>query len=143
MRMTHRSHHRTGHGATHGRDAQAQRSGRRPARSRLRHVSATAAIAVAAMLLLASVASADTPHGVPLTAPVDDLLTNIRNWLMGILAGLATVFLTVGGVRYVLGAGDPSEIERAKTSFRAAGLGYALAALAPLVVAVLKSLVGA
>jgi Type IV secretion system pilin len=76
-------------------------------------------------------------------ASVAQLLTNIRNWVVGILALLATVFLTIGGVRYILGNGDPGEIEKAKTAFRSACLGYALAVLAPLVVTVLKGIVGA
>ncbi len=80
---------------------------------------------------------------VALAGNVDTVLDNIRNWLMGILAGLATVFLTVGGVRYVMAAGDPGEVAKAKTAFKSAGMGYALAALAPLVVTVLKGIVGA
>jgi hypothetical protein len=80
---------------------------------------------------------------VALAGSVDDVLTNLRNWLMGILAGVATVFLTIGGVRYVMGGGDPGEIEKAKTAFKSAGWGYALAALAPLVVTILKGIVGA
>jgi hypothetical protein len=71
------------------------------------------------------------------------VLDNIRNWIMGILAALATVFLTIGGVRYVMAAGDPGEVEKAKTAFKSAGVGYMLAALAPLVVTVLKGIVGA
>ncbi|WP_436502042.1 pilin [Actinokineospora sp. HUAS TT18] len=67
----------------------------------------------------------------------------IRNWIMGVLAGIATVFLTIGGVRRVVGAGDPGEQEKAKECFKAAGIGYCLAALAPLVVTVLKGIVGA
>jgi Type IV secretion system pilin len=51
--------------------------------------------------------------------------------------------LSIGGVRYVMGGGDPGEIEKAKTAFKAAGIGYSLAALAPLVVTVLKGIVGA
>jgi hypothetical protein len=78
-----------------------------------------------------------------LAASVDQVLTNIRNWIMGILASLATVFVSVGGVRYVMAGGDPSEVEKAKTAFRAAGIGYAMAALAPLVVTVLQGIVGA
>ncbi len=74
---------------------------------------------------------------------VDQVLNNIRNWLMGILAGLATVAATIGGVRRVFGGGDPSEQEKSKEAFKAAGWGYALAALAPLLVAVLKGIVGA
>lgn len=78
-------------------------------------------------------------------AAVNDLPTivgNLRNWIMGILAALATLFLTIGGVRYVMAGGDPGEIERAKTAFRSAGIGYVLAAIAPVVLTVLKSIVG-
>lgn len=74
---------------------------------------------------------------------VEQVLGNIRNWLVGILALLATVFLTIGGARYILGSGDPSEIEKAKSAFRSACVGYALAVLAPLVVTVLQGIVGA
>jgi hypothetical protein len=97
-----------------------------------------------ALLLLASaaVAHADTMV-VALAGSVTDVLNNVRNWIMGILAGLATVFLTIGGVRYVMGGGDPGEIEKAKTAFKSAGWGYGLAALAPLVVEILKGIVGA
>jgi len=86
-------------------------------------------------------ASAQTVLAQP--ASVDAVLTNIRNWIMGILALLATVFLTVGGVRYVMAAGDPGEVEAAKRAFKPAGFGYALAALAPLLVQVLRGIVGA
>lgn len=80
---------------------------------------------------------------VALAASVDEVLNNVRNWIMGILALLATVFLTVGGVRYVMAGGDPGEVEKAKSAFRSAGWGYGLAALAPLVVEILKGIVGA
>jgi hypothetical protein len=100
-------------------------------------------LAVLVLLASASAAHAETTQVLALAGSVDQVLTNIRNWVMGILAGLATVFLSIGGVRYVMGGGDPGEIEKAKTSFKAAGIGYALAALAPLVVTVLQGIVGA
>lgn len=97
---------------------------------------------IAVVLFVAAVpAHADTVV-VALVGSIDEVLTNIRNWVMGILAGLATVFLSIGGVRYLMGGGDPGEIEKAKTAFKAAGIGYSLAALAPLVVTVLKGIVG-
>ena len=106
-----------------------------------------AEVAALALLLSASasmsVAHAETTQVLALAGSVDQLLSNIRNWVMGILAGLATVFLSIGGVRYVMGGGDPGEIEKAKTAFKSAGIGYALAALAPLVVTVLQGIVGA
>ena len=99
------------------------------------------------VVLLMVCASGPTAHAeavvLAIAGSVDEVLNNIRNWLMGILAGLATVFLTVGGVRRVFGAGDPGEQEKAKQAFKSAGIGYGLAALAPLVVTVLKGIVGA
>lgn len=74
---------------------------------------------------------------------VDEVLTNIRNWIMGIAAGLATVFVTVGAVRYMAAGGDLGEVEKAKTAFRSAAFGYALALLTPLVLSVLRDIVGA
>jgi hypothetical protein len=114
--------------------------GRRTVRRRLVVITE---LAVLVLLLSASAAHAETTQVLALAGSIDQVLTNIRNWVMGILAGLATVFLSVGGVRYVMGGGDPGEIEKAKTSFKAAGIGYALAALAPLVVTVLQGIVGA
>ncbi len=61
---------------------------------------------------------------------------------MALLASLATLFLTIGGLRYMGGAADPGEVEKAKTAVKAAAIGYALAALAPLAVGILKSIVG-
>jgi hypothetical protein len=106
------------------------------------HLPVIAALAAGALVLGASHAHAETTQFVALAASVDQVLTNIRNWIMGILASLATVFVSVGGVRYVMAGGDPSEVDKAKTAFRAAGIGYAMAALAPLVVTVLQGIVG-
>jgi hypothetical protein len=99
-------------------------------------------LAALALLLSTSAAHAETVHVLAAATSVDQVLTNVRNWLMGILASVATVFLTLGGLRYVMGGGEPGEIEKAKVAFKAAGIGYALAALAPLVVSVLQGIVG-
>lgn len=99
-------------------------------------------VALALVLTSSSSAHADTAV-LAIADSVTTVMNNVRNWIMGILAGLATVFLTIGGVRYVMGSGDPGEIEKAKTAFKSAGWGYGLAALAPLVVEILKGIVGA
>ncbi len=99
--------------------------------------------ASAAMAAPPAVAASGAVRVVALAGSVDAVLNNIRNWIMGILALLATVFLTIGGVRYVMAAGDPGEVAKAKIAFKSAATGYALAALAPLVVTVLKGIVGA
>ena len=80
---------------------------------------------------------------VPLAAAsIAAVIGNLTAWIIGILAGVATLFLTIGGVRYLMAGGDPGEVERAKTALKSAAIGYALALLAPVIVAVLKSLVG-
>ncbi|WP_280381799.1 pilin [Nocardia wallacei] len=102
-------------------------------------------LAAVAVLVVVSAgpASAQPPPAPTTVTSFDQVIDNARNWLVGILAGLATVFLTVAGVRYVVGSGDPAEIEKSKSALRAACLGYVLAMLAPVVVSVLKSIVGA
>jgi hypothetical protein len=97
---------------------------------------------VALGLVVTGSAQAEPATVLAQVSSVDQVLVNIRNWLMGILAGLATVFLSIGGVRRVMAGGDPGEHEKAKECFKAAGIGYCLAALAPLVVTVLQGIVG-
>ncbi len=94
------------------------------------------------LLLTGSVAHAETVQYVALAKTLDEVISNIRTWIVGVLAGVVLVFLTVGGLRYLMAAGDPGEIEKAKAAFKAAGIGFILAALAPIVVEILKTIVG-
>jgi len=110
-------------------------------RRRSTHVLLVVELTALALVLTTSSAHADTVV-LAIADSVTTVLDNIRNWIMGILAGLATVFLTIGGVRYVMGGHDPGEVEKAKIAFKSAGWGFALAALAPLVVEILKGIVG-
>lgn len=103
------------------------------------------AIAVGLLLTATGAANAAEAGAVVLAQAqsVEQVLSNIRGWVVGILASLATVFLTISGVRYILGSGEPEEIGKAKIAFRSACVGYALAILAPLVITVLQGIVGA
>jgi hypothetical protein len=103
----------------------------------------SATVLVLSVVAVPAAQAAEPSQVLGLAASVNAVLANIRNWLVGILASLATVFLTVGGVRYVMAGSDPSEIEKAKSSFKYAGWGYGLAALAPLFVQIFKGIVGA
>ena len=122
----------------------ARRPGRAPAsRARLTAISTVTALGAAAVLTAAAQpALASTAVHVLAVASIGQVIANITNWITGILAGLATLFLTIGGLRYLMAGGDPSEVERAKTALRSAAIGYGLAILAPVIVTVLKSLVG-
>jgi len=109
--------------------------------ARLVTVAVLSTAAVAAALVAASpVFAADPTYLAVNTIP--QVLDQATKWLMGILAAVATLFLTIGGVRYVAAGGDPGEVEKAKSAFKSAGVGYALAALAPIVVGILKSILG-
>jgi hypothetical protein len=95
---------------------------------------ALSAVAVVVATAAPAMAQAQAPS---LPAVIDRL----RNLLVGVLAAAATLFLTIGGLRYMAAGGDPGQIERAKMALRAAAVGYVLAALAPVIVALLSSLV--
>lgn len=101
-----------------------------------------AQLAAVAVALTASSARAEAVQVLAQAASVDQVLTNIRNWIMGILAGLTVVFLTVGFVRYIFAGGDPGELQKAKIAWKSAGWGFGGAALAPLIVEIFKGIVG-
>lgn len=143
------NHRSSQHAPTVCRLSASHRMNRRAATcSRRRGLFVRAVVWVVLGVALLSVAAADsTPTEATVVVAqqvttVSDLFTNIRNWLVGILAGLATVFLTIGGVRYLMAGGDPGEVEKAKQAFKSAGWGYGLAALAPVIVEILKGIVG-
>ncbi|HEX4816983.1 pilin [Nonomuraea sp. NPDC049480] len=87
--------------------------------------------------------SAAKPQEAKPAASLNQVIDNLRNVIVGLLVGLATLFLTVGGVRYILAGGDPGEVEAAKKTLRYAAIGYGTAVLAPLLVSILKGIVGA
>jgi hypothetical protein len=70
------------------------------------------------------------------------VIDRLRTVLVGLLVGLATLLLTVGGVRYLLAGGDPGQVEKAKITLRSAAIGYGLAVLAPVLVRLLRYVVG-
>jgi len=70
------------------------------------------------------------------------IISNITTWIVGLLIGVATLFLTIGGLRYLAAGGDPTEIEKAKSALKSALLGYALAVLAPILLNIVKGWIG-
>lgn len=81
--------------------------------------------------------AAEAPTPAP-TAPtsIEAVVNNIRAWLVGILVAVATLFLTIGGLRLMLSNGDPGEAEKGKAALKSAAVGYAVALLAPLIVTI-------
>jgi len=73
---------------------------------------------------------------------IPEVIDGLKLWVMGILAAVATLFLVVGGLRYMTAGGDPAQAEQAKGNFKAALAGYALAVLAPVILQVLQGILG-
>ena len=94
------------------------------------------------LALATTVALVSAPAALAAPTDLNQVIDNLRVWITGLLAALATLLLMVGGVRYLLAAGDPGSHERAKGSIRAALIGYALALLAPLLVTIVQHIAG-
>lgn len=96
--------------------------------------------------LIAAAVLAAAPEPDTLTAPqvksIPEVITGIQHWVMGIIAAVATLFLIIGGLRYMTAAGDPAQVEQAKGNLKSALMGYALAVLAPVILQVLQGILG-
>jgi hypothetical protein len=91
-----------------------------------------------ALVLFSTDAYAAEP-GAPMPMAADSVeavVNNIRTWLVGILVAVATLFLTIGGLRLMWANGDPGEAEKGKAALKSAAIGYGLALLAPLIVTI-------
>ncbi|MEV0406623.1 pilin [Actinoallomurus sp. NPDC050550] len=111
-----------------------------------KNVARAVVIAAAAGATITITAAAVNAAGKGVVAAPADLKTvinNLRSWLIGLLVALATLCLTIGGLRYLLAAGDPGEVNKAKETLKYAAIGYGIAALAPGLVEILKRIVGA
>ncbi len=98
------------------------------------------AVACAVFLLgdgsAAHAAQPGAPGTVLAADSVEAVVNNIRTWLVAILAAVATLFLTIGGLRLMWANGDPGEAEKGKAALKSAAIGYALALLSPLIITV-------
>lgn len=100
-------------------------------------------LALAAVDLFAAVSAPAGSVGLLAVKTLPEVIDGLKTWIAGILAAVATLFLMIGGLRYMTAAGDPAVVEQAKGSFKAALTGYALAVLAPVVLQVLQGILGA
>ena len=97
---------------------------------------------ITTIALATTAALMSAPAALAAANDLNQVIDNVRVWITGLLAALATLLLMIGGVRYLLAAGDPGSHERAKGSIRAALIGYALAIWAPVLVSIVQRIVG-
>ncbi len=114
---------------------------RRTVRRAVRVVAPATTLALA--LCVPAAAYADT--GQPVILAANDLptvISNLQTWAMGILAAVATLFLVLAGVYWATAGGDPAQVDKAKGALKNALVGYGLAVLAPILLQVVKGIVG-
>lgn len=70
------------------------------------------------------------------------ILDGVRVFLTAILTALSILALTYAGIRYVMAVGDPAGVERAKFAAKSALVGLGLALVAPILVTVVKQILG-
>jgi hypothetical protein len=112
-----------------------------------RSIKRLAAVTASSLILIIvctgpAVAAPAPPAPPPTPNSLPQVIDNLRFWIMVLLAGVATLFLTIGGLRYLSAGGDPSEVERAKSALKSAAIGYGLAVLAPVLLGILQSILG-
>ena len=101
------------------------------------------AVAVAFLATVAGTGPAYAAEPQILAAyPLPKVIDNITHWIVGLLVSVATLFLTIGGLRRLAAGGDPTEIEKSNSAFKNALIGYALAVLAPILLAVVQGWIG-
>jgi hypothetical protein len=99
-------------------------------------LTATASAVAVSVPAFAADPKTPTPNSLPV------IVSNITAWVVGLLVGVATLFLTIGGLRYLAAGGDPAEVEKAKSAVKSALIGYALAFLAPVLLGVVQGWIG-
>jgi hypothetical protein len=114
---------------------------------RAAHIAAHLAT-VALLLSVPTAAFADSTGPMQLAGEVlaaktlPEVISGLQAWIMGILAAVATLFLVLAGVYYATAGGDPAQVDKAKGAFKNALVGYGLAVLAPVLLEVVKGIVG-
>ncbi len=114
---------------------------RRPARVATHTVAHLATVALVLSVPTAAFADSTGPMYVAAKS-LPDVISGLQSWIMGILAAVATLFLVLAGVYYATAGGDPAQVDKAKGAFKNALIGYALAVLAPVLLEVVKGIVG-
>jgi VIT1/CCC1 family predicted Fe2+/Mn2+ transporter len=75
-------------------------------------------------------------------APILAMLANVTSALLLLVAALCLVMLVVGGIRYVTAAGDMQGTMRARKTVEHSLIGLGVALAAPVLIQIVKALVG-
>lgn len=79
--------------------------------------------------------SSVNPGGLPQAQASSGNITNILNYALAILGGFAVIMIVVSGLRYILSAGDPQKMSKAKSGIIFSLVGLVVAIVAEAIVA--------
>jgi hypothetical protein len=114
-----------------------------PAAAACRAVRHAVPVGTATLILLTPAAAHADPTVVTVAAnSLPQVVANLQTWIMGILAAVATLFLVLAGVYWATAGGDPAQVDKAKGALKNALVGYGLAVLAPILLQVVRGIVG-
>ncbi|GAA4471006.1 pilin [Phytohabitans houttuyneae] len=109
--------------------------------NRMVRTSARIRATISSAATVPAVLAAPDPAGDP-TADLKVVIDNAVGWIAGIAFAIATLFATAGFALYMMAGGDTTQIERAKTAWKAAAVGYAGVILAPVLLGILSGILG-
>lgn len=117
-----------------------------PVRSRRSPYPCRVLLPLAVGAALALLTAGAGPGWADATAPASttDLVAvvdRIRQVIIALSASVATLLLTVGGLRWLLAGGDPGEVDKAKRALTGAAIGYGIALLATVLMGILNFIV--
>jgi Type IV secretion system pilin len=92
--------------------------------------------------LAANLAESATGPVVVAVKTLPQVIGSLTAWIVGIAFAVATLFATIAGLLYLTAGGDPAQVERAKTAFKSAVVGYGIALLAPVLLTIAKDILG-
>lgn len=100
------------------------------------------------MLLLPAVVAAQysvgsAPSGMASTGDTNQMIINVINWFLTILASLAVLMIVVSGILYITAAGNEGRIDTAKSYLTYSVIGLVVALLGWVIVRTVSSAIGA
>lgn len=70
-----------------------------------------------------------------------DMVTNLIHWFAGVAGAVSAIFVVVGGWGYITASGDPSKLQKAKSTILYALIGLVVVALTEVLTAFISNLI--